>query len=458
MTDSERGLILKPGDALYEESRVLWNDAIDIRPAFIALPETAEEVAAAVAFGRARDLEIAVRGGGHSVAGYSIVADGLMINLSRLNAVAVDPDRHVATVGGGALLGDLDNATWEHRQAVPSGHVSNTGVAGLTLGGGIGWLMRRYGLTIDHLIEIEVVTADSEIVVANEDQHSDLFWGMRGAGANFGVATKFTFRTVDLPSLLGGSLIFPWSKVREAMILSRDIMETAPDELTINEALFNGPPREPFPAEMQGDPLVAIGTAYAGPVEEGEALIEPLRKLRPALDLVQPLPYPVLQSMNNPASPWGLRQYSRAHWQTGMPDEAIDAVMACWEKVSAPMARIVLARMGGAIERVGDDETAFSNRSANRLIWLSNMWTDPAEDAIHRQWLVDTYDVMEQWSTGSGYINVATDESLSRIRSTFGDNWDRLVAVKDRYDPDNVFHRNQNIPPSATIERTSAPA
>jgi FAD/FMN-containing dehydrogenase len=456
MSDSrvpEVGELLEPGDPGYDEARQLWNVAIDLKPAVIALPRTAEQVAAAVRFGREHGLELAVRGGGHSVAGYSAVDGGLMINLSRLNHVEVDTGDCTARCGGGAVLGDLDRATWAHRRAVPSGHVSHTGVGGLTVGGGIGWLMRRFGLTIDQLVECEVVTADGEIHLVDAETEPDLFWAMRGAGANFGIVTSFRFRTVDLSSgLLAGSLVFPWSDARAALRLSRDIMEEAPDELTINEAFFNGPSRDPFPTGLWGKPMVAIGLAHVGSVDAGARLIEPLRKLRPVLDLVQPSDYPTLQSMNDPAAPWGMRQYSRAHWQSGMPDDAIEALLSCWEKVPAPMARIVLARMGGAIARVADDETAFSSRTANRLIWLSNMWTDPSEDVLQRQWLVDTYDVMERWSAGGGYVNVASDEPLSRIRATYGDNWDRLVAIKDRYDPANVFCRNQNIPPSAVQE------
>jgi FAD/FMN-containing dehydrogenase len=456
MSDGRRpdlGQLLEPDSRGYDEARQLWNVAIDLKPAFIALPRTAQQVAAAIRFARERGLPLAVRGGGHSVAGYSAVDGGMMINLSRIKQVDVDTSDWTARCGGGALLDDLDSATWAHRRAVPSGHVSHTGVGGLTVGGGIGWLMRRFGLTIDHLIECQVVTADAEVRTVNAEMEPDLFWAIRGAGANFGIVTSFRFRTVDLSrGLLAGSLIFPWSNAREALRLSRDIMEEAPDELTINEALFNGPRRDPLPTEFWGKPMLAIGLAYAGATDAGARVIEPLRKLRPLLDLVQPSAYPTLQSMNDLAAPWGLRQYSRAHWQGGMPDDAIEALLSCWEKVPAHMARIVLARMGGAIARVADDETAFSSRAANRLIWLSNMWSDPSEDVLQRQWLVDTYDVMEQWSVGGGYVNVASDEPLSRIRATYGDNWDRLVALKDRYDPENVFCRNQNIPPSAVQE------
>lgn len=447
--------LLERGEDGYDAERELWNRAMDRRPELIALPRDAGEAASAVLLGRRRQLPIAVRGGGHSVAGYSCVDDGLMISLARMNGIDVDPATRRVRAGGGTLLGQFDRATAQHGLAVPSGHVSHTGLGGLTLGGGIGWLMRKWGLSIDHLVGAEVVTADGEVLWASETDNVDLFWGLRGAGPNFGIVTQFEFEALPLgKTLLSGSLMFEWSKAREALAASRDVMAAAPDELTIYEALFTAPARAPFTPEQHGQLMLAVGIAYTGPVSEGERLIEPLRRLGPVLDLVGDLPYASLQSMNDPTAPWGLRQYSRAHWQTGMPDEAIEALASCWEQVSSPLARVVCARMGGAIERVPDTATAFANRTANRLIWISSMWADSAEDATHKQWCAKMYDAMEPWSTGSGYINAASDEPAERIQATFGPNWKRLVALKDRYDPENVFRRNQNIPPSKDLAST----
>ena len=444
--------IVTPDDPAYEQARRVWNGLIDRRPALIARPAGAEEVVRSIAYARAEGLEVAVRCGGHSVPGHSSVEGGLVIDLSaHLGGVEVDAGTHRVRVGGGALLGALDRATQEHGLVVPSGHVSHTGVAGLTLGGGTGWLMRRYGLTIDSLRSAEVVTADGEIVRASADERPDLFWALRGGGGNFGVVTELELEAHPFgPELVAGMLVYPLAQAREVLGFVREWMEKAPGELTSFPVFITAPPQPPFPPELQGTPILAVGVAYAGPIDEGMRALEPLKGFAaPALDLAGPMPYVALQTMLDASVPHGLHNYNRAEWLEDLTDDAIAVLVEHVERISSPLSQVILARMGGAVARVPVDATAFSHRKARNLLWIVSAWR-PDEDAEpHLRWAREIGDAVKPYAAGGVYVNALGDEPADRVRSAYGSNWQRLTQVKRRYDPDNVFRHNANIEPAA---------
>ena len=449
--------VLTPDDPDYEQARRLWNGLIDRRPALIVRPRDADEVARAIGYARARELEVAVRCGGHSVPGHSTVDGGLVIDLSvHLGGVEVDAERRRVRVGGGALLGALDRATQQHGLVVPSGHVSHTGVGGLTLGGGTGWLMRRYGLTIDSLRSAEVVTADGEIVRASTDEQPDLFWALRGGGGNFGVVTEFEFEAHPLgPELVAGMLVYPLTQAREVLGFARDWMEAAPDGLTSFPVFVTAPPQPPFPPELQGAPVLAVGVAYAGATEEGIRALEPLKRFAaPALDLAGPMPYLALQTMLDASVPHGLHNYNRADWLDELTDDAISTLVEHVGRISSPLSQVILSRMGGAVARVPAEATAFPHRQARNLLWIVSAWHPGEDEEPHLQWAREISDAMKPHAAGGVYVNALGDEPADRVRSAYGTNWQRLTEIKRRYDPDNVFHRNANIQP-ATREKPS---
>jgi FAD/FMN-containing dehydrogenase len=407
-------------------------------------------VAAAILHARAHDLEVAVRCGGHSVAGHSTVDGGLVIDLSvHLGHVAVDPAARRARAGGGALLGALDRATQQHGFVVPSGHVSHTGVGGLTLGGGTGWLMRRYGLTIDSLLSAQVVTADGEVVRASEEEHADLFWALRGGGGNFGVVTEFEFRVHALgQELVAGMLVYPLDKARDVLAFTRDWMDDAPEELTTFPVLVTAPPSPPFPPALHGQPILAVGVAYAGPLDEGMRVLEPLKRFaRPSLDLAAPMPYLRLQTMLDAGAPHGLHNYNRAEWLDELTDAAIDVVVGHAERFSSPLSQIILARMGGAVASVAPEETAFAHRRARNLLWIVAAWRPDEDPNPHLAWAGELSSGAKRHAAGGVYVNALGDEP-ERVRMAYGVNWKPLREIKRRYDPENFFHRNANIPPA----------
>lgn len=447
--------IVTAADLEYEPARRVWNGLIDRRPTLIVRPTDADEVARAILYGREKGLPLAVRCGGHSVPGHSSVDDGLVIDLSaHLGRVAVDAASRRVRVGGGALLGALDRATQEHGLVVPSGHVSHTGVGGLTLGGGTGWLMRRYGLTIDSLRSAEVVAADGEIVRTSADERPQLFWALRGGGGNFGVVTEFEFEAHTLGThLVAGMLVYPLARAREVIGFVREWLEVAPDELTSFPVLFTAPPQPPFPPELQGAPVLAVGVAYAGSTEEGLRLLEPLKQFaQPAVDLAGPMPYLALQTMLDASVPHGLHNYNRAEWLNQLSDEAIGILVDHFERVSSPLSQIILARMGGAVARVPADATAFPHRDARNLLWIVSTWRPDEDPESHVQWVRTIHDAMKPFAAGGVYVNALGDEPASRVRAAYGANWQRLTEVKRDYDPDNVFRHNANIEPARARE------
>ncbi len=446
-----RGELLGPGDVGYDEARRIWNGAIDHRPALIARCTGTEDVAAAVDFARESEMPVSVRGGGHSVAGHSVCEDGLMIDLSNMKGIAIDPEACTAHAEAGLTLGELDRATQEFGLAVPAGQISTTGIAGLTLGGGIGWLMRKHGLTVDNLLSAEVVTAEGRVVMASEEENEDLFWGLRGGGGNFGIVTSFEYRLHAVgPMVLGGFLIYPLKRAREVMRYCRDFMNIAPDELTTFNVLLSAPPQDPFPPHLQGRPVLAVALVYAGAVEEGERAIRPLREFgSPELDLVGPMPFTAVQSMLDETAPAGLHHYNKAHYLRGLDDEAIETLLARFPDGAAPMAHILIPRLGGAVARVPSEATAFAHRDAPYLLWIVNMWADPAESEQNVAWTRGIWEAMRPFSTGGVYVNALGDEGHERVRSAYGAaHYERLVTLKNRYDPTNFFRLNQNIKPT----------
>jgi FAD/FMN-containing dehydrogenase len=445
--------VVTPQDAAYEEARRIWNGLIDRRPALIARPADAEEVARAIAYARAEGLAVAVRCGGHSIPGHSSVDGGLVVDLSaHLGGAVVEPGTRRVRVGGGSLLGALDRATQAHGLVVPSGHVSHTGVGGLTLGGGTGWLMRRYGLTIDSLRSAEVVTADGEIVRASEDEQPDLFWALRGGGGNFGVVTEFELEAHPLGTeVVAGMLVYPLAQAREVLGFVRDWMETAPDELTSFPVFVTAPPQPPFPSELHGTPVLAVGVAYAGAIDEGMRALEPLKRFAaPSLDLAGPMPYLALQTMLDASVPHGLHNYNRAEWLYDLTDGAITILVEHVERISSPRSQVILARMGGAVARVASDATAFPHRQARNLLWIVSAWRPDDDAAPHLRWAHEISAAMKPFAAGGVYVNALGDEPADRVRSAFGSNWQRLTEIKQKYDPDNVFRHNANIPPAAS--------
>jgi len=450
-TATFQGELLRPGDERYDEARRVWNGAIDRRPALIASCGSAADVAAALDLARERELQVAVRGGGHSVAGWSVCDDGLVIDLSPMRGIEVDPDAGTARAGGGVLWGELDAATQAHGLATVGGIVTHTGVAGLTLGGGIGWLMRRHGATVDNLLAADVVTADGDLLRASESEHPDLFWGLRGGGGNFGIVTSFEYRLHEIgPTVLGGPIYYPLEDGPEVLRHYRDVIADAPDELTTILNLRMAPPLPFIPEELHGRPVVMVAVCYAGDLERGEAVLAPLRSFgSPLVDAVGPRPYVELQRTFDPSAPHGWHYHWRSWELPPLTDAAIDTLVEQAARITSPRSYIIVFQLGGAVARVGDDETAYGQRDAAHNVNINAVWLegDPEADR-HVSWVHDCYAALEPHAGGRAYVNFLADEGADRVRAAYGAaNHDRLVALKRHYDPTNVLSGNQNIRP-----------
>ena len=440
-TSTVRGDVLRPDSPGYDEARRVWNAMIDRRPAVIVRCRDADEVGAAVRFAREAGLPVAVRGGGHSAAGLAVCDDGVVIDLSAMRAVQVDAASRTAVAEGGARWGEFDQATQAHGLATTGGAVSTTGVGGLTLGGGLGWLMRSYGMACDNLIGAEVVTADGERIVASEEENADLLWGLRGGGGNFGVVTKFRFRLHPVSTLLGGMLLFPVERAREVLRFYRDFATDQPDALATFAAMMTTP---------DGVRVTAILPCYNGPIAEGEALIQPLRDLGPIADMVGPMPYVALQTMLDPAMPPGLSVYWRSDFLRALSDDAIDTAVEHFERVTSPLSVLLIEQFGGAVSRVGLEESAFPHREAMYNLVIVGRWPDPTLADATTQWVRDLSDAMRPHARGV-YVNyLGPGEGEDRVRAAYGDEtYARLARVKAKYDPTNFFRLNQNIRPGA---------
>ena len=452
--DGFRGRLIGPDDADYDSARAVWNGAIDRRPRLIARCTGTGDVVAAVRFARDHDLEIAIRGGGHNVAGTAVCDDGIVIDLSAMRAVRVDPADRRAWVQGGALWTDVDHETQAHGLATTGGIVSHTGVAGLTLGGGIGWLMRKHGLTVDNLLAAEVVTADGELLRVSEDEHPDLFWALRGGGGNFGVVTSFEFRLHPVgPTVLAGPILWDASDTREVLRTYRDFIRDAPDEVGTVVRFGTAPPLPQIPEELHWRPMVMVGCCYAGPIEDGERVLRPLRTSRtPLLDLVGPKPYVDFQSAIDSTVLHGWHYYWKSTHLPDLADDLIGVIAGHAFSSSSPRSYVALFHLKGQVSRVADGATAFGNRQAAHAITLDAVWR-PGEDFGERDtaWTREFFAALGAFRKGV-YVNfLGGDEQPGRVREAYtGAIYDRLADVKTTYDPDNVFHHNQNIAPRAS--------
>ena len=443
------GQLLGPSDPGYESARRTWNGAIDRHPALVAQCAGRDDVVAAVRFAAEMGALVAIKAGGHSIPGHSTCDDGLVIDVSGLREVVVDAARGVAVAEPGATWADLDAATHQLGLGTTGGLISHTGVAGLALGGGIGWLMRKHGLTCDNLVAAEVVTANGDVVRASEEDNADLLWGLRGGGGNFGVVTSFELAVHPVAEVLGGLALFPIDRGSEVLRAYREWQATLPDAMTTMAVLMFAPP-EPFvPPEMVGKPAVAVLACHCDDPDEGRALLAPITDLRPAVEMFAPMPYPALQAMLDGGAPPGFQNYFKAGYADSLSDGFIDAALEQFSRAPFPMDALHIHQLGGAVGRVPSVATAFGNRDAAFAYNIIATSPDPALNDNQVAWARTMGAALEPFSTGGVYVNFLGDEGEGRVRAAYGaSRYDRLVGLKDRYDRDNMFRLNQNIRPS----------
>jgi FAD/FMN-containing dehydrogenase len=436
-----RGQLVRPGDDGYDAARAIHNGMIDHSPALIARCAGVADVMAAVRFARDHQLEVSVRGGGHGVPGFAVCDRGLMIDLSRMRAIRADPARHTVRAEGGATWGDLDLETQAFGLGTTGGIARPTGIAGLTLGGGHGYLMRKFGLACDNLLSADVVTADGQLVTASADENPDLFWGLRGGGGNFGIVTSFEYRLYPVGPMLGGLLIYPLARAREILHRFRELTSSAPDELGSYAVLGTLP---------DGTQAAIVLVAYSGPIADGEELLRPLRTDGPLLaDQVGPMPYTALQSIAENFNPPQVRNYWKSDYLSEVSDEAIDVLAEAYPSVPAPLTHVVIEHLGGAAGRVGEDASAVSYRGAEYNLLIVGMWNEVGQDKEVIEWVRGLWDAMRPFSFGGVYLNYLSSEGDDRVRAAYGPGkYERLVALKNKYDSSNVFHLNQNIRPT----------
>lgn len=431
----------------YENARRVDNGSIDKHPELIVQCLDAGDVIASLELGRSNGLDIAVRGGGHSVPGFGTVDDGLVIDLSPIRNVRVDPEARLAFAGGGATLGDLDHATHAFGLATPAGILSTTGVGGLTLGGGQGYLTRKLGLTIDNLVSADVVLADGSFVRAADDADADLIWALRGGSGNFGVVTNFTYRLHPLSTVVAGPMLWPLDRAVEIMKFYRDFITEAPEELSGLFAFITVPPGPPFPEDLHLQKMAGVVWCWAGEAAAADEALAPVRELSPALDGVMELPYPAIQTAFDPLYPPGLQNYWRAHFFDQLPDDAIEAHVEGAARLPTPLSGVLIYPVDGAAARVGATDTAWSHRHARWSEVIFGTDPDPARFDELRSWTIEYSEAVEPYALGGGYVNFLGEEQ-DRARASYGDNFGRLAELKRKYDPDNVFHVNQNIEPA----------
>ena len=445
-----QGGLLTPESAAYDETRAIWNAMIDRRPALIARCASADDVVAAVSFAREKGLLTSVRGAGHNIAGNSVADGVLMIDLSGMNSVEVDPASRTARAQPGATLGDVDAATQAHGLALPVGINSTTGIAGLTLGGGFGWLSRKHGLTIDNLISAEVVTATGEKLTASESENADLFWGIRGGGGNFGIVTSFEFNVHPVgPEVLAGLIVHPYSDAADVLRQYREFVASAPEELSVWVVLRKAPPLPFLPEDVHGTEVVVLAALYNGDVADGERAMEGLRAIgNPIADAVSPHNFIDFQAAFDPLLTPGSRNYWKSHDFTELSDDALDVIIEYAGKLPTGQCEIFVAQLGGAVSRVPADATAYTHRDAEFVLNVHTRWDDPAEDGMCVSWAREFFDRSAPFATGGVYVNFMADDEVERVGAAYGSNYDRLVQLKNKYDPDNFFRLNQNIKPN----------
>lgn len=444
-----RGSVLTPESAGYEEARKIWNAMIDRRPGLIVRCAGAADVMQAVRFARENGLLVSVRGGGHNIAGNALCDGGVLIDLSGMRFVHIDPMNRTARVAPGATLGDLDRESQAFGLAVPVGINSTTGIAGLTLGGGFGWLTRKYGLTVDNLLSADVVTADGRFLRADKDDNADLFWGIRGGGGNFGVVTSFTFQLHPVgPTVLAGLIVHPFDRAGDLMRRYRDIAAALPDEATCWVVLRKAPPLPFLPAEVHGRPVMVFAVFHAGDEEAGWKALEPVRALgQPLGEHVGPMPYAAWQSAFDPLLAPGARNYWKSHNFTRLDDGLIDLLVEQAGRLPSDQCEIFVGQLGGAANRVPADATAYPHRDAEFVMNVHSRWANPPEDTACTRWAREVFDKTAPYATGGVYVNFITDDE-QRVQAAYGANYGRLAALKRKYDPTNMFCVNQNIAPA----------
>ncbi|MEK6482522.1 FAD-binding oxidoreductase [Catalinimonas sp. 4WD22] len=438
-TSTFKGDVVTPTHADYDKVRSIWNANIDKYPGVIARCKGVADVVAAVNFAREHELLIAIRGGGHNVGGRALCDGGMVIDMSLMKGIHVDSKNRTARVQSGALLGDVDRETHVFGLAAPLGIASETGVAGLTLGGGVGWLVRKYGMTCDNVLSFDIVTADGKILLASADENEDLFWALRGGGGNFGVVTSFEYRLHPVSTVLGGLILYPREQAAEVLKLYHNFTKSASDELTAYAALLNTP---------DGMPVVGIIACYCGDLTEGEQVMKPLREFKtPLVDTIQPIPFPQMQTLLDAAAPDGNQYYWKSSFVKEFNDEVIKVVVDYANQATSPLSAIIVEYYGGAASRVKPSETAFAQRQEQYNIITMAQWTDPAETEHHTSWARNMADAIHDFSSDAYLLNALGEESHDIIRAAFGPNYEKLSAIKKKYDPKNFFRINQNIKP-----------
>ena len=444
-----RGEVIQPHDEGYDAARRVYNGMIDRHPRLIARCADVADVITAVNFGRENDMLVAIRGGGHNGGGLGICEDGLVIDLSAMTGVRIDPKSRTVRVGPGCKQGDVDHASHPFGLAVPAGIVSTTGIAGLTLGGGHGYLSRKHGLTIDNLLEADVVLADGRFVTASERENEDLFWALRGGGGNFGVVTSFLFRAHPVSKVFGGPMFWNIDDTRQVMEWYREFLPRAPEELFVFFGLKTVPAAPAFPEQIHGKNVCALIWCYAGPLERAEKEMRPVRELpAPVFEGVGPMPFPALQSMFDPLFPPGLQWYWKGDFVRELSDKAIDTHIRYGSKPPSPLSLMHLYPIDGAVHRVARDATAWSYRDVRWSMVIAGIDPDPTSAERITTWAKDYWNALRPHTAGGGYVNFMMEEGQERVQATYGDNYQRLVAIKNKYDPTNLFRVNQNIKPT----------
>jgi FAD/FMN-containing dehydrogenase len=447
---NHKGMVLLPSDGAYEEARKIWNGMIDKHPALIARCTSTADVVAAVNFARDNGMLLSIRGGGHNIAGNAMCDDGIVIDLSEMKAAKVDPDTQRVSIQGGATLGDLDAATQAYGLATPVGINSTTGIAGLTLGGGFGWLSRKYGMTIDNLISAEVVTADGKVLRASATEHPDLFWAIRGGGGNFGVVTTFEYQLHPVgPNLLSGLIVYPLSEAKHVLQNYREFAASAPDELSVWTVLRLAPPLPFLSEEVHGKGIIILALLYAGDPERGEAIIAPLRKFDTLLgEHLGVQPYTAWQKAFDPLLAHGARNYWKSHNFSRLDDDLFDVVVEYAGKLPSPQTEIFFGAIGGATSRPAPDSAAYRHRDAQFVMNVHGRWEDPADDERCIRWARNYFEASAPFASEGVYINFLSADESDRVRAAYGQNYERLARVKRAYDPSNLFRMNQNIRPA----------
>ncbi|HKX51402.1 MAG TPA: FAD-binding oxidoreductase [Candidatus Binatia bacterium] len=449
LSGTVKGSVLIPDEPRYEEARRIWNAMIDRRPALIVQCVEADDVSPAIAFARKNKLEISIRGGGHNIAGNALSDGALTIDFSNMKNVRVDAPNKRAYVEPGATLADLDQATQVHGLATPVGINSTTGIAGLTLGGGFGWLTRKYGMTIDNLVSVDMITADGKKIRASEKENPDLFWALRGGGGNFGVVTQFEFQLFPVgPKILAGLIVFPFSQARQILTEYRQFINSAPEELNVWAVLRQAPPLPFLPENVHGKEVVVLPIFYCGAVAEGETLIAPVRAFGDVLgEHIGAQPYADWQKAFDPLLAPGARNYWKSHNFTQLADGALNSIIEFAGSLPSPQCEIFIGLIAGAPNRIAPDAMAYAARDAKFVLNVHGRWDEAKDDQKCIAWAREFFKASAPYASAGAYVNFMTDEEGDRIAAAYGSNYERLVEIKRRYDPDNVFHNNQNIRP-----------